>query len=286
MSNLDAIMAQYEKNQKGDSQKLTQEERMKRYFTLLLSDKENTGQRRIRILPTTDGSSVFKEAWFHELQVGGYYQKIYDPAGNDNESSPLADVYNALKATKRKDDDELAKDYKAKLFYVVKVIDRDNEQDGPKYWRFKHNYKKDGILDKIIPIFRNKGDISDMDTGRDLIIELVKSKSPKGKEYTTVSTIMYDDPTPLSTDENLAKKWANDESTWRDVYSRKPLEYLEAISRGESPQWDNNLGKFVYLNSSNSEASFGGGATVAKNTTVQQTSVVVEEEYSDDDLPF
>lgn len=286
MSNLDAIMAQYEKNQKGDSQKLTQEERMKRYFTLLLSDKENTGQRRIRILPTTDGSSVFKEAWFHELQVGGYYQKIYDPAGNDNEASPLADVYNALKATKRKDDDELAKDYKAKLFYVVKVIDRDNEQDGPKYWRFKHNYKKDGILDKIIPIFRNKGDISDMDTGRDLIIELVKSKSPKGKEYTTVSTIMYDDPTPLSTDENLAKKWANDESTWRDVYSRKPLEYLEAISRGESPQWDSNLGKFVYLNSSNSEASFGGGATVAKNTTVQQTSVVVEEEYSDDDLPF
>lgn len=286
MSNLDAIMAQYEKNQKGDSQKLTQEERMKRYFTLLLSDKENTGQRRIRILPTTDGSSVFKEAWFHELQVGGYYQKIYDPAGNDNEASPLADVYNALKATKRKDDDELAKDYKAKLFYVVKVIDRDNEQDGPKYWRFKHNYKKDGILDKIIPIFRNKGDISDMDTGRDLIIELVKSKSPKGKEYTTVSTIMYDDPTPLSTDENLAKKWANDESTWRDVYSRKPLEYLEAISRGESPQWDNNLGKFVYLNSSNSEASFGGGATVAKNSTVQQTSVVVEEEYSDDELPF
>jgi len=222
---------------------------------------------------------------FHELQVGGYKQKIYDPAGNENEAAPLADVYNALKETKRKDDDELAKDYKAKLFYVVKVIDRDNEQDGPKYWRFKHNYKKDGILDKIIPIFRNKGDISDMDTGRDLIIELVKSKSPKGKEYTTVSTIMYDDPTPLSTDVNLAKKWANDESTWRDVYSRKPLEYLEAISRGESPRWDDSQGKYVYLNSSNSEASFGG-ATVAKNATVQQTSVVVEEEYSDDELPF
>ena len=285
MSNLDAIMAQYEKNQKGDSQKLSQEDRMKRYFTLLLNDKESTGQRRIRILPTTDGSSVFKEAWFHELQVGGYYQKIYDPAGNDNEASPLTDVYNALKATKRKDDDELAKDYKAKLFYVVKVIDRDNEQDGPKYWRFKHNYKKDGILDKIIPIFRNKGDISDMDGGRDLIIELVKSKSPKGKEYTSVSTIMYDDPTPLSADENLAKKWANDESTWRDVYSRKPLEYLEAISRGESPRWDESQGKYVYLNSSNDETSFGG-SVVAKNATTQQTSVIVEEEYSDYELPF
>lgn len=285
MSNLDAIMAQYEKNQKGDSKKLSQEDRMKRYFTLLLSDKESTGQRRIRILPTTDGSSVFKEAWFHELQVGGYYQKIYDPAGNDNEASPLNDVYTALKSTKRKDDEEMAKDYKAKLFYVVKVIDRDNEQDGPKYWRFKHNYKKDGILDKIIPIFRNKGDISDMETGRDLIIELVKSKSPKGKEYTTVSTVMYDDPTPLSTDENLAKKWANDEGTWKDIYARKPLEYLEAISRGESPRWDDAQGKYVYLNTSNSETSFGGDKKV-ETTTGKQESVSESNDYVDNDLPF
>jgi hypothetical protein len=102
MSGLDAIMAQYEKNQKTGKSQMSQEDRMKRYFTLLLGDKENSGQRRIRILPTTDGSSVFKEAWFHELQVGGFYQKIYDPAGNDNEASPLNDVYNALKATKRK----------------------------------------------------------------------------------------------------------------------------------------------------------------------------------------
>lgn len=285
MSGLDAIMAQYEKNQKTGKSQMSQEDRMKRYFTLLLGDKENSGQRRIRILPTTDGSSVFKEAWFHELQVGGFYQKIYDPAGNDNEASPLNDVYNALKATKRKDDDELAKDYKAKLFYVVKVIDRDNEQDGPKYWRFKHNYKKDGILDKIIPIIRTKGDITDIDNGRDLIIDLTKSKSPKGKDYTSVSTIMYDDPTPLSQDAELAKKWINEETTWKDVYSRKPLEYLEAISRGESPRWDDTQGKYIYLNSSNDETSFGGSNAPKTNQT-QPTAPVVEEEYSDDDLPF
>jgi hypothetical protein len=113
----------------------------------------------------------------------------------------------------------------------------------------------------------------------------VKSKSPKGKEYTSVSTIMYDDPTPISTDANLAKKWVDDESTWRDVYSRKPVEYLEAISRGESPRWDESQGKYVYLNTSNSEASFGG-ATVAKNATVKETNVVVEDDYNDDELPF
>jgi hypothetical protein len=289
MSNLDAIMAQYEKNQKGDSQKLSQEDRMKRYFTLLLSDKENTGQRRIRILPTTDGSSVFKETWFHELQVGGYYQKIYDPAGNDNEVSPLNDVYHALKATKRKDDEELAKDYRARMYYIVKVIDRANEQDGPKYWRFKHSYKKDGIIDKIIPIVRNKGDIFDIETGRDLIIDLVKTKSPKGKDYTSVATIMYDDPSPLSTDAELAKKWATDESTWKDVYTRKPLEYLEAISRGESPRWDDSQGKYVYLNSVNSESIIGGvdSPAPAKKGKVEAPQVdALDTDDADDDLPF
>jgi hypothetical protein len=203
----------------------------------------------------------------------GDFIKRFMTRGNDNEASPLNDVYNALKATKRKDDDELAKDYKAKLFYVVKVIDRDNEQDGPKYWRFKHNYKKDGILDKIIPIMRTKGDITDMDNGRDLIIDLTKSKSPKGKEYTSVSTIMYDDPTPLSQDAELAKKWVNDESTWKDVYSRKPLEYLEAISRGESPRWDDTQGKYIYLNSTNDETSFGGSSCCKKhNNSTNGTS--------------
>jgi hypothetical protein len=286
MGSLDAIMAQYDKNQKGKTQ-LTEEERMKRYFTLLLSEKETTGQRRIRILPTIDGSTPFKEAHFHEVRVKGYTQKFYDPGLNDNEASPLTDIYNTLRATGKKEDEEMAKEYKPRLFYVLKVIDRDHEEDGPKYWRFKHNYKKDGILDKIIPIIRTKGDITDIDNGRDLIIDLVKTKTPKGKEYTTVSTIMFDDPTPLSTDAELVKKWSNDESTWKDVYTKKPKEYLEAIGRGETPQWDNNIGKFVYLNTTSDDNSFGGGATVAKNATVQKSSVIVDDaDYADDDLPF
>ena len=284
MSSLDAVMAQYEKNQKGKP-KLTEEERMKRYFTLLLGDKESSGQRRVRILPTNDGSSFFKEAWFHEVRVKGYTQKFYDPGKNDGESSPLNDIYKELTSTGRREDEIMAREYKTTMFYVLKVIDRDREEDGVKYWRFKHASKKDGIQDKIIPIFRAKGDITDVDTGRDLIIELVKTKNPKGKEYTVVSTIMYDDPSPLSKDADLAKKWLEDESTWRDVYTKKPKEYLEAIGRGETPQWDNNLGKFVYLNSTSNDTSFGG-TPVVKNETTQQTNTVVDDVYVDDDLPF
>ena len=280
MSALDAVLAQYEKNKQssgGAQSKMSQEERMKKYFALILEEKESSGQRRIRILPTPDGSSPFKEAWYHEIQVGGKWQKFYDPGKNDNERSPLNEVYEELISTGKESDKELAKQYKSRKFYIVKVIDRDKEEEGPKFWRFKHNYKNEGILDKIIPIWRNKGDITDPDKGRDLIIELSKSKTPKGKEYTNVSAIMYDDPAPLHTDAEQSKSWINDELTWTDVYSKKPVEYLEAIARGETPRWDSEKGGYVYGDSSTGEEMFGGST----NYTDPQAEMEPSE-----DLPF
>ena len=118
MSSLDAVLAQYEKAQQGGGaqSKMSQDERMKKYFALILSDKEKSGQRRVRILPTHDGSSPFKEAWYHEIQVGGQWQKFYDPGKNDNERSPLNEVYEELMATGKESDKELAKQYKVPLF--------------------------------------------------------------------------------------------------------------------------------------------------------------------------
>ena len=284
MSNvLDAVLAQYEKNQIGGGaqSKMSQDERMKKYFALILGDKEKSGQRRVRILPTADGSSPFKEAWYHEIQVGGQWQKFYDPGKNDNERSPLNEVYEELMSTGKESDKELAKQYKSRKFYIVKVIDRDNEQDGPKFWRFKHNYKNEGILDKIIPIWRNKGDITDPENGRDLIIELAKSKTPKGKEYTTVSAIMYEDQAPVSADKDQAKEWVNDELTWTDVYSKKPVEYLEAIARGETPKWDSEKGGYVYGDASVSEETIGGTKSSSKKIEDPQADADV-----DSDLPF
>jgi hypothetical protein len=284
MSSLDAVLAQYEKSQQsagGAQSKMSQDERMKKYFALILLDKEKSGQRRVRILPTTDGSSPFKEAWYHEIQVGGQWQKFYDPGKNDNERSPLNEVYEELISTGKESDKQLAAQYRSRKFYIVKVIDRDKEEDGPKFWRFKHNYKNDGILDKIIPIWRNKGDITDSEKGRDLIIELNKSKAPNGKEYTAVSTIMYDDPTPVHEDKAQAKAWIEDELTWLDVYSKKPVEYLEAISRGETPKWDSEKGGYVYGDSSVETESFGGSKP--KDTPIVDPQANDE---VDEDLPF
>jgi hypothetical protein len=279
MSTLDSVLAQYEKSkQSTGGNKMTQEERMKKYFAAILPQNQSSSQKRIRILPTKDGSSPFVEAYFHEVQVGGQWNKIYDPAKNDNERSPLNEVYEELISTGKESDKELAKSYKARKFYIVKVIDRDHPEDGVKFWRFKHNYKGEGVLDKIIPIWRAKGDVTDSEKGRDLIIELAKAKTPKGKEYTIIQTIMYDDPTPVHEDKEVANGWVNDQLGWKDVYSKKPVEYLEAIARGETPRWDSDKGGYVYGDATTAEISMGG--------TKQTYSDPQVDFDPDSDLPF
>jgi hypothetical protein len=279
-NSLDAVLAQYEQSKQGSSSsssKMSQEDRMKKYFAAILKDTEKQGQRRLRILPTADGSSPFKEVWYHEIQVDGKWQKFYDPGKNDNERSPLNEVYEELRSTGKDADKELAKQYLSRKFYIVKVIDRDAEDEGVKFWRFKHNYKNEGILDKIIPIWRAKGDITDPDNGRDIILELTKAKTPKGATYTVIQTIMYDDPAPVHEDKDLAKSWIEDELTWEDVYSKKPVEYLEAIARGETPRWDSEKGGYVYGDSTSGEIMLGGDEAYAD----PQVNAEVDE-----DLPF
>ena len=254
---------------------------MKKYFAAILKDNEKQGQKRIRILPTPDGSSPFKEVWFHEINVDGKWQKFYDPGKNDNERSPLSEVYDELMSTGRESDKQLATQYKPRKFYIVKVIDRDNEQDGVKFWRFKHNYKQEGIFDKIIPIYKAKGDVADADKGRDLILELTKAKTPKGAFYTVIQTVMYDDPTPIHEDEDTMADWVGDELTWENVYSKKPVEYLESIARGETPRWDSDAGKYVYSNNEVGEITMGGSKKQESTKVDPQVNDEVDEE-----LPF
>ena len=246
MSTLSSVLAQMEKSKQaasGNGNKVSQEDRMKKYFTTVLPKGVKNQERRIRILPTKDGSSPFVEVYFHEIQVDGNWVKLYDPA-QDGKRSPLNEVREGLLQGDEQSK-ELAKQYRARKFYIVKVIDRDNEQDGVKFWRFKHNAKQDGVLDKIFPIFQKKGDITDVSNGRDLTLFLTLTKSGNGKEYTAINSIMPEDPSPLHEDNTIAKDWVDDSLVWSDVYSKKSEEYLEMVAKGESPRWDSVTGKWV-----------------------------------------
>jgi hypothetical protein len=282
MSTFDAVLAQYEKNKNatsGNGNKMSSEDRLKRYFTTVLPKGSKGEERRIRILPTKDGSSPFTEVYFHEVQVDGKWVKLFDPK-QEGKRSPLNEVKEALEATGVESDRELARTYRSRKFYIVKVIDRDHEADGVKFWRFKHNAKGDGVIDKIFPIFRNKGDITDATKGRDLILTLSLTKSGTGKEYTVINSVLNDDASPLHTDENIAKAWLDDTLTWADVYSKKGEDYLDMVAKGEVPRWDSNQNKFVSSNNTTSEETIGAPKSTTPTVDPQ------DDEEVDSDLPF
>jgi hypothetical protein len=284
MSSLDAVLKQYEQNQVNGSStnNISREERLKKYFATFLPKGETEGEKIIRILPTIDGSSPFKEVYYHEVQIDGKWTKLLDPGKNGDgtptgERSPLNEVEEALKMTGNEKDKEIARQYRSKKFYIVKVIDRENEEDGVKFWRFKWNYKGDGVIDKIIPIFQKRGDITDTKEGRDLTLVLKSVPLPSGKgTYTVVSMVMAEDPSTLTSDKANLKEWTENTETWQDVYAKKPVEYLEAIARGETPVWDSQLKKYVYTDSTETVTVDGGGTVVDPQ----------KDSPTDNDLPF
>ncbi len=91
---------------------------------------------------------------------------------------------------------------------------------------------------------------------------------------------MYDDPSPLHEDKEIKEGWLQDELTWNDVYSKKPVEYLEAVAVGETPIWNSELKKYVY--GEEAEISLGGAQK-------EEEVVVVDPQANDEpseDLPF
>ena len=299
MSNsaLDAILSQYEKNtEKTSKTKISNEDRLKKYFTEKLQKGDKSATRTFRILPGKDGNSPFVEAYFFEKQVNGKYEKIYCNKLNDGEYCPLSEAREALLMEGSKKAKEMAKEYSPRKFYVVKGIDRDNEDHGVKFWRFKHNYTGNGVMDKLMPLFKLKGDITDAREGRDIVITTTRND----KGWSVVTSIMCDDVSILTEDSTKANEWFNNTETYKDVYSRKPVEYLEIVAKNMTPIWDSELSKYVAEEEKeeNETASLEEEinflrdeptSTVSENTTSNDDSDSVESTSLEDDgvdLPF
>ena len=296
MSNsLDAILSQYESNTDNSSKKpkISNEDRLKKYFTEKLQQGMKNATRRFRILPAKDGKSPFEEAYFYERQVNGKYEKIYCNKLNDGEYCPIYEAKEALMMEGSKKAKEMAREYTPRKFYVVKGIDRDNEDHGVKFWRFKHNYTGNGVMDKLMPLFKLKGDITDAREGRDIIITTTRNE----KGWSVVTSIMCDDVTILTEDSTQANEWFNNEETYKEVYSRKSPEYLEIVSKNMTPVWDSEQSKYVAEEDReeketadlSQEISYLREDTTTDTTTSVDSKEEVETtslETGGDDLPF
>ena len=158
---------------------------------------------------------------------------------------------NEMQLVVKAKNDEIYKEaikWEAKKFYIVRGIDKGKEKDGVKFWRFKHNYKNQGTLDKLLPILEDymtnhQADFSDAATGTDLNIIMTDSEF-NGHVYKAISAITAKGKSPLHADPHVAQAWLDDDINWRNVFLPKkapnttPYEFLEMCASGTNPYWE------------------------------------------------
>ena len=296
-STLDAMLAQYEAASTTRNETTFD---LKNYFTTYLKDGIDKKNLTVRILPSN--GTPFQEVHVHSMKVDGKHRKFICPSHMKDEPCPFCEIREQLLASGEKSDADLAKNYNARLMYIVKVIDRDNEEDGPKFWRFPKNYKKDGILDKIMAIVQmRKSDITNIETGRDLTLNVVRVKNPRGGSYPSVNSIVDSDPLLLSDNPENASNWVNDGKTWDSVYTIKNYDYLKIIVEGGVPMWSKIKEKFVdkatlevgggnETEDLDNELVIGKGNAVenvkSEDLTKENSHVSGVDKELDEDLPF
>lgn len=292
---LAAMLAQYETNNKPTYEKKSEKVYdLKNYFNTFIKEGVKSATKQIRILSVESGSP-FVEFSGHKIKVDGEFKTFACLKEEKGQPCPFCEAREALLATGKETDKVLAKDYKAKKMYIVKLIDRENEADGVKFWRFNHDWRKEGIYDKIIGVLNAiKKDITDPKIGRDLLLTINRNQN----NIPVVSAVASLDPSPLSEDEATATAWLSDTRTWEDVYSVKSYEYLAIIVTGGSPVWDKEAKCYVDKNAATSEdakldAELTLGVENVKSGIVPATETSPEvdvdggdAESETDDLPF
>lgn len=285
---------------------------VKNYLNVRLKPGESVRKIKVRILPITPTASTpFLVLKTHSLKVdsaiskSGYKSFIcLDDPHIDQDSSkpkcPLCAKADELFAESKKETNEVVRktlfktacSYKTKETFVVRVIDRDHEDEGVKFWRFNAHSDGTGCYDKLMDIYENRkqesieaGDdepynVFDLNNGKDFIITLKLNPS------TNKTSIEIGDAgrgTPLSDDYDKAMSWINDEKTWNDIYAAKSHEYIQIVANGEIPVYNKEEGKWVARPKDNKDDE--ENIQIA-TSVLNEKPQIIEKEEEDDDLPF
>lgn len=289
----------------------------KNYLNLRVGPGELEKNVTIRILPVsaTDGRAFFTINT-HSLKVSQDISKsgfksficLDDPNVNEDGETgvcPLCKKSKELYAMADSCTDEFEKkdllrsagQHRAKRTFIVRVIDRDHEDEGVKFWRFNEHRDGQGMYDQLMKLYtiRNNESIKsgngpfnifDLHNGKDMVISLRYDPVNK-KTSTSITDSGF--VSPLSTSEEQIEAWVGDTKTWKDIYASKSVEYLSIIADGKVPYYDKTEGVWVAKDSQdearqpNAFAQQTESAAV-KNEPFEPKGYVSDED--DNDLPF
>ena len=301
---------------------------VKNYLNLELKSGETTKKVRIRILNITPTATTpFLVLKTHSLKVDKQISKsgfksficLEDKhlSKHDDRGCPLcqeAKKYfeksnNCNNEAERKSLFKLGCQYQSKDTFIVRVIDRDHEDEGVKFWRFNAHSDGSGCYDKLMAIYdeRMKESIDagqgpynvfDLNKGKDFTITISSTEKSNKVTYDIIDAGF---PSPLSKDVNKALEWINDTKTWGDIYSVKPYEYLNIIINNGIPVFDKE--KKCFVNKYDSEIEFKNKVNEGKSAEEEALKVLndsvtenkeekndisnlLTEDSPSDDLPF
>lgn len=256
---VDSVLEQYEKEQEVIAPKKKTQFSEKNYLQARLNDNETSKTLTIRLLPfSAEGGTPFKKVWTHQVKVdkeispSGWRTFVCPIHNGFDDKCPFCETSKKARELKNQAKTESEKkqfndvEYmnRPKEAWIVRVIERGHEEDGPKFWLFNHSRKKDGPYDKIMNLYSQRlnaakakgrvNNIFDVNEGKDLILTITKDSTKKN----VIQITDDDEKTPLSESYETAKAWIEDPKKWNEVYVAKPYSYTSIIVSGGIPVWD------------------------------------------------
>lgn len=181
--------------------------------------KPTEGKTTIRIVPWKENPELpFIEMYFHYL--GNKTLLSPNTWGNRD---PIAEFADQVAAGGTKDDWAQARAFRPKLRTYVPVIVRGEEEKGVRFMSFGKT-----VYTELLSIIDDPdyGDITDVKTGRDIVVDY----TPQEKSDTNFAkTVVRPKPkdTPLSDDPAKVAMWLKDQPNIREMYKEPTFEELK-----------------------------------------------------------
>ena len=179
------------------------------------------GKNQIRLVPYQyNKDNPFTEMYFH-YNVG---KRNHLSPTTYGEADPILEFAERLRNTGSSDDFKLAKQLTPKMRVYAPVIVRGKESEGVKLWGFGKQVYQELLQFIADPDY---GDITDMKSGRDIVINFTPGDGPGN--YAKTGILVKPNVTPATEDSNVADKIINGQVDLFDIYKKKSYDELKGI---------------------------------------------------------
>lgn len=181
--------------------------------------KPTEGKTVVRIVPWKDNpENPFIELYFHYLG-----NKTYLSPTTHGNRDPIAEFADQLAAGGTKDDYAQARPFRPKLRTFVPVIVRGEEEKGVRFMSFGKT-----VYTELLSIISDVdyGDITDIKTGRDIVVEYI----PQEKSDTNFAKTMVrpkPNPTPLADSPEKIKKFLSEQPDLFAIFKEPSYDELK-----------------------------------------------------------